>query len=126
MSTRRLVHSETCKAGELVKIAKEFENHWACKKFVGKLGKLRVKDDFAGKESALISLWPGITKCVSGWWVEFEENKKIGTLFQVGDKGVFQLEYASEVFVCTDFTLFLLINLPSRCPSGGHKIGFSN
>ena len=56
MSTRRLVHSETCKAGELVKIAKEFENHWACKKFVGKLGKLRVKDDFAGKESAMIPI----------------------------------------------------------------------
>ena len=40
----------------MVKIAKEFENHWACKKFVGKLGKLRVKVDFAGKESAMIPI----------------------------------------------------------------------
>jgi hypothetical protein len=45
-----LVHTDSCKAGESVKIAKDAENHWACKAFVGKVGKLRAKDDYAGTQ----------------------------------------------------------------------------
>ena len=43
-----LVSTETSAVGDFVKIAPAYESHWACKKFVGKVGKLQTKDEYAG------------------------------------------------------------------------------
>ncbi len=47
-TSERLVHTDTAQAGEFIKMAAAYENHWVCKKFVGEVGALRAKDDFAG------------------------------------------------------------------------------
>ena len=45
----KIVHGDTCRPGELVKISPDAENHWACRKFVGMVGTLRAKDEYAGR-----------------------------------------------------------------------------
>uniref|UniRef100_A0A7S0DW27 Uncharacterized protein n=1 Tax=Hanusia phi TaxID=3032 RepID=A0A7S0DW27_9CRYP len=89
-----LVETNSCSEGQFVKISKQFQTHWACKKDVGKVGRLSNKDEYAG------------------WWVEFPGQGP--SLFQTGEKeqkmfdlttnskpqipfqGVHQLAFATE------------------------------
>eukprot|EP00802_Teleaulax_amphioxeia_P026720 Tamp_27865.p1 GENE.Tamp_27865~~Tamp_27865.p1 ORF type:complete len:226 (+),score=29.00 Tamp_27865:73-750(+) len=72
----RLVDSATAREGELVKIAASARSHWACRKFVGLVGRLSGADEYAG------------------WWVEFPGHAK--ALFHCADSGSQQLAYAGD------------------------------
>mmetsp|Transcript_70186 Transcript_70186/g.168142 ORF Transcript_70186/g.168142 Transcript_70186/m.168142 type:complete len:192 (-) Transcript_70186:161-736(-) len=75
----RLIKTEEGKVGDLVKISEASKGHWACRRFVGMVGRLSQKDEY------------------SGWWVEFGGHPI--ALFHGGEHGLSQLSVATEADV---------------------------
>ena len=86
----RLVEQETAAEGDLVKIAGSARTHWACRRFVGLVGRLHGKDEY------------------SGWWVEFQGHSK--ALFHCTAEGGHQLAYA----VAADIDAARRVNLSEQ------------
>ena len=86
----RIVEQETAAEGELVKISGSARTHWACRRFVGLVGRLHGKDEY------------------SGWWVEFQGHSK--ALFHCTAEGGHQLAYA----VAADIDAARRVNLSEQ------------